>query len=225
MKITLTEVNNNKSKFLFPSLPESVGVKGNAKYQSYDIINSGSVKIPRGTEVGTISFNGTFFGPKKKGEKVIQKYMAPKECKKILENWRDKGTLLRLLVTETSINYDVTIQTFEGSEEGAFGNFRYSITFIRNKVLKIYTTDELKIAAYVAKTESRPAATGGIYTVVKGDNLWSIAQRKLGSGTRWKEIYNLNKTTIENSAKRYGKSSSSNGHWIYPGDKYTLPVK
>jgi len=225
MYIYLTEVGNSSNRFTFPSLPESVQVKGSARYQSYDIISIGTVKIPKGTESGTISFDGTFFGAIKKNEIIVQQWKAPKECISILEKWRDAGTVLRLLVTETSINHDVTIQSFDGEENGAFGNYDYSISFVKNRELKIYTTDELKITAYVKATTNRPSTpTGGTYTVVMGDNLWKIAQKKLGKATRWQEIYNLNKDTIEASAKRYRKSSSNNGWWIFPGDVYTLPA-
>ena len=34
------------------------------------------------------------------------------------------------------------------------------------------------------------------YTVNSGDNLWSIAKEKLGSGERWKKIYRLNQDAI-----------------------------
>ena len=36
------------------------------------------------------------------------------------------------------------------------------------------------------------------YTVVKGDCLWTIAARELGSGYRWSEIYEANKSIIRN---------------------------
>ena len=46
---------------------------------------------------------------------------------------------------------------------------------------------------------------------------------KLGNGTKWQSIYNLNKAAIEAAAKKYGRSSSSNGWWIYPGTVLKLP--
>lgn len=46
------------------------------------------------------------------------------------------------------------------------------------------------------------------YTVVSGDSLWSIAQKRLGNGNRWKEIYDLN-----------GLKSST----IVPGQKLRIP--
>lgn len=41
------------------------------------------------------------------------------------------------------------------------------------------------------------ATSGGeeVYTVVAGDTLWGIAQKKLGSGARWQEISKLNSLT------------------------------
>jgi len=49
------------------------------------------------------------------------------------------------------------------------------------------------------------------YTVMRGDTLWAIARRFLGSGSRWPEIYALNRQTI------------SNPNRIFPGQVVTLP--
>ena len=61
------------------------------------------------------------------------------------------------------------------------------------------------------------------YTVKSGDCLWNIAKKFYGSGSKWKTIYNANKSAIEKDAKKHGKKSSSNGHWIWPGLKLTIP--
>ena len=39
------------------------------------------------------------------------------------------------------------------------------------------------------------------YTIQKNDSLWSIAQHELGSGHRWKYLYELNKDRIKNPDK------------------------
>lgn len=39
------------------------------------------------------------------------------------------------------------------------------------------------------------------YTVVKGDSLWKIAQKQLGSGRRWSEIYEANRNTVKNPSQ------------------------
>lgn len=65
------------------------------------------------------------------------------------------------------------------------------------------------------------------YTVVRGDNLWSIAKRFYGSGARYLEIYNANKEVIESAAKAHGKTNSYKGStagwWLWPGQRLIIP--
>lgn len=72
-------------------------------------------------------------------------------------------------------------------------------------------------------TVTKPATTNKSYVVKKGDCLWNISRKFYGTGTKWKTIYNANKTIIEKTAQKYGRKSSSNGHWIYAGTKLTIP--
>lgn len=218
------------SKFTFPALPEKVQGKYGAKYQSFDIISQGTVKVPKGTDVAEFSWDGVFFGESKKHEPIVRtgSWQSPNECVKILNGFMQDETILNLIVTETWINVDVTISSFQPRPIGAYGNVEYSVTFVQKKPLKIYTTNELKIATFVKKTKPRNdsgggSSGGGSYTVVSGDTLWGIAAKKLGSGTKWTSIYDANAGTIESAAKAHGKSSSDHGHWIWPGTVLTIP--
>lgn len=219
------------SKFTFPALPEKVQGKYGAKYQSFDIISQGTVKVPKGTDVAEFTWDGVFFGESKRNEPIVKKnsWKEPNECVKILNNFMKNETVLNLIVTETWINVDVTISLFQPRPAGAYGNVEYSITFVQKKPLQIYTTDELKIAKFVKKTKPRndsggsSGGGGSTYTVVSGDTLWGIASKKLGSGSKWTQIYDANSGTIEAEAKKHGKSSSDHGHWIWPGEVLTIP--
>ncbi|MCD7862230.1 MAG: LysM peptidoglycan-binding domain-containing protein [Lachnospiraceae bacterium] len=64
-------------------------------------------------------------------------------------------------------------------------------------------------AAAASGSTSSTTAAGSTYTVVKGDNLWKIAQRYLGNGMRYPEIKALS-----------GISSDT----IYAGQVLTLPA-
>jgi LysM repeat protein len=50
-----------------------------------------------------------------------------------------------------------------------------------------------------------------LYTVVRGDTLWAVAKRFLGSGARWPEIHALNREKV------------SNPNLIFAGQVLTLP--
>lgn len=73
------------------------------------------------------------------------------------------------------------------------------------------------------KKEASSSTASKTYTIVSGDTLWKISTKQLGSGAKYMQIYNANSGTIESAAKSHGKSSSSNGHWIYPGTVLTIP--
>lgn len=225
MDIYLSERSNKKAGFTFPSLPEQISVKGKVKYQTYDIMGLGTVRLPKGTDCGEISFSSVFYGYSKQKEPMIHTFTAPDECKSILNGWMENNTQLRLLVTETDINCDVTISSFDYEEYGAFGNVRYSIVFSLSRELKIYTTRELNQSGGKKKTKPRPSPEKKKnYTVKKGDNLWKIARKFYGgSGFQWEKIYNANKAVIEAAAKKHGKKSSDNGWWIYPGTSLVIP--
>ncbi len=55
------------------------------------------------------------------------------------------------------------------------------------------------------------------YTVKKGDTLWGIAKAKLGAGTKYKKIYNANKTASK------GFHKISNPSLIMPGWVIKIP--
>ena len=67
------------------------------------------------------------------------------------------------------------------------------------------------------------SGTAKTYTIVSGDTLWKISTKFLGSGAKYMQIYNANSQIIESTAKARGKSSSSNGHWIFPGTVLNIP--
>ena len=236
MDIQLFAVGDKKNdNFTFPSLPESISISYGAKYQSYDIISKGTVKVPKGTEPVSISWDGVFFGPSKKKEPIVKAgcYKPPNDCVKKLKSWMNNRTVLNLVVTDTWLNIDAEIASIQCEPFGAFGNVNYTINFTKYKNLTIKTVKESKKnnkkskSKKKKKTKSRNTAKkntkDNTYTVQDKDTLWSIAQRKLGSALKWIDIYNANSKIIESTAKKHGFKSSDRGHWIFPGTKLVLP--
>lgn len=59
---------------------------------------------------------------------------------------------------------------------------------------------------------AEPNAEVQVYVVVRGDCLWNIAAKQLGTGIRWQEIYRLNQTIIFDP------------NFIYAGQELRLPA-
>ncbi len=98
------------------------------------------------------------------------------------------------------------------------GSGEYTMTLTLHKVRSWIRTVSLQ----AVKAAAEEASSSIQYTVVSGDTLWALAKTYLGAGTQYVQIYNDNKETIESEAKSHGKSSSENGHWIYPGTVLTI---
>lgn len=216
MDIYLTPSGGDKIQF--PMLPEKIQMGADARYMTYSIISLGDVKIPRGKATKEISWSGMFPGAARKGNRLVRKFTKPDTLIKQLEKYRDNGTKCTLLCTGTSINCTVYVSSFKGKYSGGSGDFYYDIKFIVVQEIKIYTTNELKIKAPAARPASKKKAKKKktekktkTYTVKSGDCLWRIAQKHLGSGAKYMQIYNLNKDKIKNP------------NLIYPGQVLTLP--
>lgn len=73
------------------------------------------------------------------------------------------------------------------------------------EAIKGYEAQELEEGRYLIEkeetVETQIQVTTKEYVVQKNDSLWKIAQRELGSGHRWKYLYELNKDRIKNPDK------------------------
>lgn len=207
----------------FPWLPEKIDYEsGGVIKATYNIMDRGPVEVQTGTGLKGFSWESIFPGYNRTDHAMMRgEWNYPSHYHNILEDWRLKRTPLTLLVVGFPFNLGVVLDDYTASATGAFGDMDYRIKFVedRDLVIQMTTTET------ISSNTERPAATSGSYTVKSGDNLWKIAQNKLGKGSRNKEIYNLNKEIIEATAKKHGKKSSNNGWWIYPGTKLTLPQK
>ena len=103
-------------------------------------------------------------------------------------------------------NIDVTLEDYKVSDDVKEGvDLAVSLTM---KEYKQYGT---KIMNFILKEEEpvptaekpEPERKGTpppakSYVVQKGDCLWNIAKKKLGNGSRWQEIYNINRDKMSN---------------------------
>lgn len=225
---------------LLPVTPSSLTIKVANQNKTVTLINEGEINILKLPGLSKISFSALLpnqpypFAQYTGGYQGAQYFLSKLEALKTgcapfsfeVIRTNDSGTVLMDSQPMTvSLEED---QLDEDAEEyGTDVMAKIELKQYRPYGTKTITFQKTETAATTATiTEKRDTSTKPketTYTVVSGDNLWDIARIKLGDGSRSGEIYQLNKDTIEAAAKKYGRSSSSNGWWIYPGTVLRLP--
>ena len=225
---------------LLPVTPGAMTLKVANQNKTVTLINEGEINILKLPGLSRISFNALLpnrqypFAQYSGGFRRAQYYLSKLETLKTSRQpfqfqvirTDDRGEMLM-----DSLIMQVSLEEYELEENAEEYEFDVmaKIELLQykpygTKTIEFKKTETTTEATVTEKrdTSTAPKTTGG-YTVVAGDNLWDIARVKLGDGSRMNEIYELNKDTIEAAAKKYGRSSSSNGWWIYPGTVLQLP--
>lgn len=127
----------------------------------------------------------------------------------LLEKWRKAGEPIRLIITGTSVNMEVTIESLSYGEQDSTGDVYYSLSLKQYKKIKIIKT-AVKVAtlSYATSTrvvKSESVSSGKTYTVVSGDTLWKISKKFYGDGSKYNKIYEANKSVLKNPNAIYPK--------------------
>lgn len=226
--ITETQHQNGNStgqlrQITIPWLPDEIDFQSNeTRFAVYDILDKGTIKIPAGANIHSYSWKGVLPGEGHKNTSLQRgEWQNPLKIQSLWSHWREYGTPLRLLIIGTPVNHDVYLEDYDVTYTGAFGDYEYTISFIeaRDIAMKVdssASTSFVGTPGIIGKrAQSKDSVTN--YTSVKGDTLWSIAQKFLGDGSRWEEIYEANQWIIETVAKNNGRQSSQHGQILLPG--------
>lgn len=213
MDLYLTEKDTG-ARIALALLPDSVKSKSSNDFISYNFVNVGEVKLPSGQRLSQFSWSGVFPGESMRTLPFVKtaNWRSPKEMVSIFEDWRKKKTRIVLMLTETPLNCEVYLSSFDYTSQGGSGNISYSVTFIEAKDVVIYTVADANTTQSAQSSNissgSRPASEKTdtntnseqtkTYIVKEGDNLYDIAKAQLSSGERYFEIYELNRETIGN---------------------------
>ena len=215
-------------KCLLPIAPPKLSVKINNANETVTLINEGEINILKKAELTDIEFECRIpqekypFAVYKSGFKgadyFLDYFESLKTSKKPFQFivCRKRPTGKRLFDT----NIKVSMEDYKITEDAKNG-FDILVK-IKLKQWRDYGTKTVNISFNMEKpkasvepqreaTTSPAPAAAQTYTVVKGDCLWNIAKKNLGDGSRWPEIYNLNKDKIKNP------------NLIYRGQVLTMP--
>lgn len=212
---------------LMPITPSKVKVKINNQNETLTLINGEEINILKEPGLTDVSFDLLLpqvsypftNGEAQSADYYLSLFERLKTSKQpfqwILNRSRPNGRVL--FYTNLTVGME-DYQITDDAEEG----FDISVT-VSLKQYRHYGTKTVTIQPAPTPTET-PTATveqpqretsqapqQTTYTVKSGDCLWNIAKKYLGDGSRYNEIYNLNKDKI------------TNPNLIYAGQVLTLP--
>lgn len=211
--------NGEKEKLQFPVLPETINIKSGSNNENLNIADLGEITIMQSRPAYQFSFS-CFFPKTKFPDIAVGSLTTPLTLVEKIKSWKASDKPVHFIVTNCGINIYCTIEKFDTNEDGGdVGTIYYSITLkeyrdvsVRQVSVNVSSTTATATAT-VEKSSARVdnTVTAKTYTVKTGDSLWNIAKAKLGSGSKYKEIYNLNKNVI-----------GSNPNLIYVGQVLSL---
>lgn len=205
---------SNSDKIMLPVNPESFAFTEKHNNTSVNVNSIGEVNLlgKRDLKTGTIS---SHFPKRDRNYANNSGRQAPYTYINKLLSWKSSGKPVRLIITGTKINFQVTIETLKYGEQDGTGDVYYDLPLKEYRAVEIKKT-KLKEKKKTTKKKSKPKRPVAkpktkTYTVKSGDCLWNIAKRFYGNGAQYTKIYNANRGKIKNP------------NLIYPGQVLTIP--
>ena len=212
---------------LMPITPSKVKVKINNQNETLTLINGEEINILKAAGLTDVSFDLLLpqvsypftNGGAQSADYYLSLFERLKTSKQPFQ-WilnRSMPSGKRLFYSNLKVGME-DYQITDDAEEG----FDISVT-VSLKQYRHYGTKTVTIQPATTQTttptatveqpqrETTQAPKQSTYTVKSGDCLWNIAKKYLGDGSRYNEIYNLNKDKI------------TNPNLIYAGQVLTLP--
>ena len=213
------------SQLRLPVNPAEFTIQSGNQNQTVSVVRRGEINLWGPEQLETVTLASHF--PKHWFSGCAYTgFPDPWECVRMIDDWRNTGDPLRIIITDSNlgvdINMEVLVESFEkGLKGGSGGDVYYSITLKRYKrvnapetssiyrptitrstppgLQKTIATDSTsKVNTTGSKTTT--TAPSSNYTVQEDDTLWDIAKKHYGLGSDWTKIYQANRDVLADAS-------------------------
>ena len=128
-----------------------------------------------------------------------------------LTEWSNNGDVLRLIVTDTPVNFPVLLGPVRHGQRDGTGDVYVTLELRRYRELAEESTETNQDTGNLGRAAPQEKREETSRTVAKGDTLWGIARQAYGDPSLAQKLANYN--------------GIKNANLIYPGQVVKLPDK
>ena len=180
-----------------------------ADYETNNIIGLGDVATFNSNGLAQLSLS-SFFPNKEYSFNEYSNVPKPYDMVSHFKDWKNKGTIVRVILTGTDINQGMYITNFSYGERDGTGDVYYTIDLLecRPVIVPVINETSSNTQNTIRPTDNNSNnknntnnSTQKTHKVVKGDCLWDIAQKYYGKGSLYPKIKEANKSKYPSLAK------------------------
>lgn len=129
VKVDITLRDNVTGKYVdIPVIPEKITYKqGDQIADEFKIVGLGNVSFPSGVGLDSLSWQSFFPGRYDGTYCRTSAFIKPNDYKDWFNGWKDKGTLLQVIIPAWDINKTMTVKSFSWDGQGFEGDIYYSL--------------------------------------------------------------------------------------------------
>ena len=175
---------NNEDRFQLPVTPSSYGVTRGKDNKKVNINSLGDIKLIGKEGLRSLTIE-SFFPAHDYSFIDSAERWDPFEYIEMIEKWEETTEPIRVIYTDTLINYAMAIESFTWGEEDGTGDIYFTLSLEEYIFVK-----KTKTKVKQSKRTTQKKKSNSIYKTKEGDTLYKIAKKEYGKGEQWKKIYN-----------------------------------
>lgn len=184
---------------------KEVSVKSGADINTISLAKGGELGIFTGKKLDTISFS-SFYPSSERSYCQYPGFPSVETFINTIETAQKEGKPVRFIITETDINKQFLIDSFEKTYKiNGRGDIDFSLSLVEYKEIVIpqiaqANTDKAPTKTPTPKrpTEKKENKGSKTHIVKRGDTLWGLAKKYYGDGSKYMKIANANKDKVKN---------------------------